>query len=73
LRTPLAEWRETIFPSTGNVAFVPDFVIALALPDQFASTLAENAPHVAGEVGHDLRDHQFRLFNGAQLLPIDDD
>lgn len=31
------------------------------------------APHVAGEVGHDLGDHQFRLFNGAQLLPIDDD
>jgi hypothetical protein len=32
---------------------VPDFVIAFALPGKIASRFAENAPHVAGEVGHD--------------------
>ena len=48
-------------------------MIALALPDQIASRVTKNAPHVAGEVGHGLGDHQFRLLNGAQLLPIDDD
>jgi hypothetical protein len=38
-----------------------------------SSTSAENAPKVAREVGHDLCDHQFRLFKGPQFLPVDGD
>ena len=52
---------------------VPDFVIAFALPYEVATSLAENAPDLAGKVGHGLRDHQFRLLDRAQFLPIDDD
>src|SRR5262245_36048923 len=52
---------------------VPDLVITLPLPDEIASSLAENAPDFAGKVRHDLRDHQLGLLEGTQLLPVDND
>jgi hypothetical protein len=50
---------------------VPDFMIAFAVPDEAATSFTKNAPQVPRVVGH-LGDHQFRLFDSTELLPIDE-